>query len=215
MKKIISIFSIIAFTISAYGQGLKPVKIDSLVTVSLPKDAQVTDSAGQKIFSGNGAMGYMIVIRTANHNKPLEKEKDLNKVFKDYMTQVQGQSNGSILDSRDTTVGNLKAKVFGLETRNNEGVELRNFTIIYTKEALYTFEYVYPEARKELVKDETKAFFSSISVSPELKRDDQYVKASSSAASPLGNIALFGGGGVVLLLIGYFIYRKKTEAAIS
>jgi hypothetical protein len=135
MKKILLIFSIIAFTVSAYSQGLKPVKIDSLVTVALPTDVQVKDTLQQKIFSGNGSLGYMIVIRSKNNNKPLEKEKDLNNVFKEYMTKLQGQSDGSILDQRDTTIGKLKAKVFGLETKSDNGVELRNFTILYTKEA--------------------------------------------------------------------------------
>ena len=60
-----------------------------------------------------------------------------------------------------------------------------------------------------------KAFFGSISVSPELKRNDQYIKTAETAASPISKIALYGGGGLVLLLIGYFIYRKKTETAIS
>jgi hypothetical protein len=213
MKKILLIFSIIAFTVSAYSQGLKPVKIDSLVTVALPTDVQVKDTLQQKIFSGNGSLGYMIVIRSKNNNKPLEKEKDLNNVFKEYMTKLQGQSDGSILDQRDTTIGKLKAKVFGLETKSDNGVELRNFTILYTKEATYTFEYVYPQERKDLVKDETKAFFGSIKTSADLERTDQYTNTASSGG--VSKIVIFGGGGLVLLLVGYFIYRKKSEPAMS
>ncbi|RZA00270.1 MAG: hypothetical protein EOP47_14455 [Sphingobacteriaceae bacterium] len=215
MKKILSIFSILAFTISTYSQGLKPVKIDSLVTVSLPAKYDLKDTAGQKIFSGNGSMGYMIVIRTTVDNAPLKKEKDLNNVFKEYMKKVQSQSSGSILDSRDTTIGDLKAKVFGLETDDQNGVEIRNFTVLYTKEALYTFEYVYPSMRKDNIKEENKAFFSSISISSDLHRTDQYTNTTATGLSPVGRIAIFGGGGLVLLLIGYFVYRKKTETAMS
>ncbi|MEO6150434.1 MAG: hypothetical protein ABIN95_04030 [Mucilaginibacter sp.] len=215
MKKILSIFSILAFTISAYSQELKPVKIDSLVTVSLPAKYDLKDTADQKIFSANGSMGYMIVIRSANNNQPLKKEKDLNKVFKEYMKKVQAQSSGSILNSRDTTIGNLKAKVFGLETDDQKGVEIRNFTVLYTNEALYTFEYVYPEMRKDNIKEESKAFFSSINVSSHLHRTDQYVNTSATGMSLIGKITIFGGGSIALLLVGYFIYRKKSEASIS
>ncbi|RYD88246.1 MAG: hypothetical protein EOP54_27545 [Sphingobacteriales bacterium] len=214
MKKIVSILSILAFTVSAYSQGLKPVKIDSVVTASLPAKYDMKDTAGQKIFSGNGALGYMIVIRTANNNEPLKKEKDLNNVFKEYITKIQGQSSGSILNSRDTTIGNLKAKVFELETNDENGLEMRNFTVLYTKEALYTFEYVYPGSRKDIIKDETKAFFGSISVSDDLQRTDQYTNTSASSTSPFGKIAIFGGA-AALLLAGYFIYKKKTETSMS
>lgn len=217
MKKIvIFIFSIIALNISAYSQQLKPVKIDSLVTVNMPTGYQVKDTLGQKIFSSNGALGYMVVIRAANTNnsKPLKKEKDLNKVFKEYITKVQGQSSGSVLNQRDTTIGNLKAKVFGLETNDENGVQERDFAVIYTQDATYTFEYLYPESRKDLVKDEHKAFFGSISTSPALQRTDQYVNTASQG-TPVGKIAIWGGAAIVLIMIGYFIYRKKTETAMS
>ncbi|WP_147238686.1 hypothetical protein [Mucilaginibacter hurinus] len=215
MKKIISIFSILVFSVSAYSQGLKPVKIDSLVSVLMPVKYDVKDTAGQKIFTGNGNMGYMIVIRSANNNPALKKEKDLNKVFKEYIKKVHAQSAGSIMDSRDTTIGELKAKVFGLETNDQNGVEIRNFTVLYTKDALYTFEYVYPASRKDLVQKENKAFFSSINVSSTLHRTDQYTNTTPAGMSSTARIALFGGGGLVLLLAGYFIYRKKTETAMS
>ena len=218
MKRIIIfIFSIMAFQLAAYSQQLKPVSVDSLVTVSLPAEFDTKDTLGQKILSANGALGYMVVIRSANqnNNKPLEKEKDLNKVFKEYVKKVQGQSNGSVLNQRDTTIGNLKAKVFSLETNDENGVQLRDFAVIYTQDATYTFEYLYPASRQELVKDENTAFFSSIKTSNDLQRTDQYIHASSGGVSSTGKIALYGGGALVLVMIGYFVFRRKTETAMS
>ncbi|RYY34610.1 MAG: hypothetical protein EOP46_12855 [Sphingobacteriaceae bacterium] len=212
---IATIFSLIAVTISAYAQELKLVKVDDLVSVKLPENYQLKDTLGQKILSGNGDLGYMVVIKANNpKTKPLQKEKDLKKVFKEYISKVQGQSNGSVLNQRDTTIGNLKATVFGLETNDANGAQIRDFAVIYTQEATYTFEYLYPTSRKDLIKDEHKAFFSSINASPELQRTDQYVNTASSS-SPVGKIAIWGGGAIVLIMIGYFVFRKKTETAMS
>ncbi|RVT99891.1 hypothetical protein EOD41_15740 [Mucilaginibacter limnophilus] len=214
-KTIATIFSVIAVTISAYAQELKPVKIDNQVSVNLPADYQLKDTLGQKIFSANGNLGYMVVIKAANPNtKPLKKEKDLNKVFKEYISKVQGQSDGSVLNQRDTTIGNLKATVFGLETNDANGPQIRDFAVIYTQDATYTFEYLYPTSRKDLIKDEHNAFFSSINTSPQLQRTDQYTNTASEGIS-VGKIAIWGGGALVLLMIGYFVFRKKTETAMS
>ncbi|GAA4336968.1 hypothetical protein GCM10023149_46180 [Mucilaginibacter gynuensis] len=217
MKKLILAFSIAAFTLTGYSQGLKPVKIDSLVTVSMPGEFTKKDTLGQQIYSGSGLMGYMMVIRAQNpaNNQPLKKENDLNNVFKEYIKKLQGQSSGDIMNARDTTIGKLKAKVFALETNDENGQQVRNFALIYTKDATYTFEYLYPTNRAELIKDENKAYFGSIKISPELERTDQYISTASSGVSGTGKIAIYGGGSLVLLMIGYFIYRKKTETAMS
>ncbi len=218
MKKIAAlILSIVAFTVSANSQALKPVKIDSLVTVNLPTEHMVKDTLGQKIYSGTGNLGYMVVIRANNgpNNKPLEKEKDLNKVFKEYIKKVQGQSDGSVLNARDTTIGNLKAKVFGLESDNGNGPEIRDFTVIYTNDATYTFEYMYPSSRADLIKQESKEFFGSIRASNELQRTDQYVNTEASSVSDTGKIALYGGVAIALGMLAYFVFRKRSETALS
>jgi hypothetical protein len=67
--------------------------------------------------------GYMVVIRAPNaeNNKPLKKERDLNKVLQDYIKGIKGQSEGSTQNVRDTTIGHLKAKTFELETDQGAG----------------------------------------------------------------------------------------------
>ncbi|MCC8409750.1 hypothetical protein LJ707_12495 [Mucilaginibacter sp. UR6-1] len=217
MKKIaLFILGIMAFSFAASAQELKPIKIDSVVSVNLPVEHEVKDTLGQKIYSGSGSLGYMVVIRSSNgNNKPLEKEKDLNNVFKEYIKKVQGQSSGSVLNARDTTIGNLKARIFALEADNGSGVELRDFAVIYTKDATYTFEYMYPESRKDLVKAENKAFFSSIKTSEALQRTDQYVNTEPSGVSQTGKIAIYGGGALLLGLIAFFVFRKREQTALS
>jgi hypothetical protein len=116
MKKIILSLSIMLFSLAGFSQALKPVKIDSLVTVSLPTGFIKKDTLGQQIYQGTATLGSILVLRAPNPNtKPLNKEKDLKDVFKNYIKGIQKQSgNGSVMYPRDTTIGKLEGKVFTL-----------------------------------------------------------------------------------------------------
>ncbi|MEB0261296.1 MULTISPECIES: GGIII-like transmembrane region-containing protein [unclassified Mucilaginibacter] len=213
MKKILVLFSIILSATAAFAQiPLKPVKIDSLVTISLPEKYIKKDTLGQSIYSGNGSYGYMVVIRApnANNNEPLKKERDLNKVLQDYIKGIKGQADGSTQNVRDTTIGHLKAKTFTLETDQGAGLQERNFIIIYTQDVTYTFEYYYEELRKDVVKEEYKAYSGSIKVSPELKRTDQYL-SMSNGLSPAVMYGLFGGVPLIIIIIVVVVIRKKKK----
>lgn len=214
MRKILISLSLILLTIAGFAQKkFKRVVVDSLVSVSLPGKYIRKDTLGQTTYSANGQYGFMVVIRApnANGNKPLEKERDLNKVLKDYINGIKGQTTGgSAQYVRDTTIGHLKAKTFTLSTDEGEGVKLRNFIIIYTQDVTYTFEYFYEEARQDVVKSEYKTFASSIKLSSELKRTDQYL-SNAKGLSQGAKIGLYGGGVVLLLIITVILVRRKRK----
>ncbi|OOQ58182.1 hypothetical protein [Mucilaginibacter pedocola] len=212
MKKILMSLSLMLLAATGFAQvPFKPVEIDSAVTVSLPEGFTKKDTLGQSIYSGKTNIGYMVVIRQPNaNNKPLKKERDLNNVMKDYIKGVKGQAEGSdALNARDTTIGHLKAKVFTLSTDQGAGVQLRNFIVIYTQDITYTFEYYYQQNRADLIKDEYKTFASSIQVSPELQRTDQYL-SDAKGISP----GLIGGVVVGVIVIGsmaFYISRRNRK----
>jgi hypothetical protein len=213
MKKILISLSLILLTITGFAQKkFKRVVVDSLVSVSLPEKYVRKDTLGQTTYSGNGQYGFMVVIRApnANGNKPLDKERDLNKVLQDYIDGIKGQASGSAQYVRDTTIGHLKAKTFTLSTDEGAGVKLRNFIIIYTQDVTYTFEYLYEEARQDVVKDEYKAFSSSIKLSTELKRTDQYI-SNDKGLSQGAKIGIYGGGALLLLIIIIVLVRRKKR----
>lgn len=201
--------------ISGFCQLIKPVKIDSLVTVSLPQGYQKKDTTDRTIFTANALYGFMVVLKEPNakNNAPLIKEKDLNKVLKTYIKGIQGESAGSGVENlRDTLIGALKAKTFVLKTDDGNGdIQYRNFLLIYTQGTTYTFEYVYPENRKDLIKDEYKSYISSIRLSPELQRHDQYL-SNATGMSTANKIEIFGGGGLVIIFVIVMIARKKKVA---
>ncbi|MFA6084947.1 hypothetical protein [Mucilaginibacter sp.] len=212
MKKILISLSLVLFTIAGFAQKLKPVVVDSLVTVSLPQKYVRKDTLGQTTYSGNSQYGYMVVIRAPNAvgNQPLDKERDLNKVLKDYIDGIKGQASGSAQYVRDTTIGRLKAKTFTLSINEGAGVKLRNFIIIYTKEVTYTFEYFYEEARQDVIKDEYKAFSSSIKLAPELTRTDQYL-SNEKGISPNAKLGIYGGGALIVIIIIVVLVRRKKK----
>lgn len=218
MKKMFLSLTLIFFALSGFCQLIKPVKIDSLVTVSLPQGFQKKDTTDRTVFSADAAYGFMIVIREPNakNNTPLKKEKDLNKVLKTYINGIQRQSDGSTIENvRDTTVGALKAKTFTLKTDDGGGdIQYRDFVLLYTQDATYTFEYVYPENRKDLVNDEYKSYISSIRLSPELKRNDQYL-SNAKGMDTITKVEIFGGGALIVVLVIVLIAKRKKRLAIS
>ncbi|MBL4677522.1 MAG: hypothetical protein JKY70_15165 [Mucilaginibacter sp.] len=216
MKKLIAFIGLVLFATTGFGQALvplKPVKVDSLITISLPAKYTKKDTLGQSIYNANGAYGYMTIIRAPNENKePLKKEKDLNNVMQDYVKGIKGQSNGDVMNLRDTTVGHLKAKTFTLEVDEGAGVQSRNFIIVYTQDVTYTIEYFYEALRKDLAKDEYKTYSASLKVSPELKRTDQYL-SNAKGMSTIAKVGIFGGAAVVLIVVVVLVTRKKRAIA--
>jgi hypothetical protein len=219
MKKLVIIFGILFSVNAVFGQSLRAVKVDSLVSVSLPSTYTKKDTLGQQIFTANTTLGYMIAIREPNAkgNQPLKKEKDLNTVLKTYVQGIQSQSgDGSAQNVRDTTIGTLKAKAFTLLTKDENGdYQNRDFILLYTQDATYTFEYGYPDIRKDLIKDEAKAYFGSIKLSPQLQRTDQYTETTPSKSVNTYLIVEIGGGLLVLGLLAWFIFRKKDTIQLQ
>ncbi|PAW95254.1 hypothetical protein CKK33_17805 [Mucilaginibacter sp. MD40] len=216
MKKLIAFVSLVLFAAKSFAQGqvpLKPVKIDSLITISLPEKYTKKDTLGQTIYNANGAYGYMTVIRAPNQDKkPLQKEKDLNKVLQDYVKGIKGQSNGDVMNLRDTTVGHLKAKTFTLEVDEGAGIQSRNFIIVYTQDITYTIEYYYEALRKDLAKGEYKLYSASLKISPELQRNDQYL-SNAKGMSTAAKVGIFGGAAMLIIVIVVLVTRRKKAMA--
>jgi hypothetical protein len=213
MKKIFFISAtLILSAFTAFSQELTPVKIDSMVTVSLPPEYEKTDTLGQQVYSSNSSLGYVVVLRTphAKNTKPLQKERDLDAVLKENVKSIQAESSyASAQFVRDTTIGKLKAKTFTLQTDDGQGdIQFRNIVLLYTNAANYIFEYVYPNKRKDMIAGEYKTFVNSIKLSPELERTDQYLTNAKGMSSTL-LIVLIGGVVVIGVVVVIYIKRKN------
>ncbi len=219
MKKLIIIFAILFSVNAVFGQSLKSVKLDSLVSLSLPSSYTKKDTLSQQIYTANSDLGYMIAIRQANakDNQPLQKENDLNAVLKNYIQGIQTQSgNGSAQNVRDTTIGSLKAKAFTLFQNDPNGEsQYRNFILLYTQDVTYTFEYGYGDSRKDLIKGESQAYFASIKLSPELQRNDQYVDTRPETSNSKITVIEIAGGVLIVGLIAWLVFRKRDSGQFA
>lgn len=208
--------ALLFFTAAGFAQQLEPVKIDSLVTVSLPANYDKVDTLDQQVFSANSSLGYMVVVKaTEDNNKPLEKEGDLNKVMDNYVDNFKQQyKDASAQNVRDTTVGKLKAKAFTLEYKaDDSSVQFKNFVLLYTTGASYFFQYAYPSMRADVVDKELKTFLSSIKVSPDLTRTDQYL-SQDKGMSPVVKTGLIAGGSLLVVAL-IFIWMKQRREAVA
>ncbi|PJJ79734.1 hypothetical protein CLV57_2871 [Mucilaginibacter auburnensis] len=208
--------ALLFFTAAGFAQQLEPVKIDSLVTVSLPASYNKVDTLDQQVYSANSDLGYMVVVKaTEDNNKPLEKENDLNKVMDNYVDNFKHQyKDASAQNVRDTTVGPLKAKAFTLEYRaDDSSVQFKNFVLLYTTGASYFFQYAYPSMRSDVVGNELKTFLSSIKVSPQLSRTDQYL-SNDKGMSPVVKTGLIAGGSLLVVAL-VVVWMNKRKQAIA
>lgn len=216
MKKLIICFSLTLSALCGFGQRLKTVKLDSLVSVVLPADYHKQDTLGQQTYTANAQYGYIIVGRSPNPpgNKALKKEKELNNVFKEYIKKVQNSlSDGVIQHDHDTIINNLEVRDFTLSTDTGSGIQLRRFRIFYTQPVTYTFQYLYDDIRKDIAADEMNTFFKSIRISPDFNGTDQFTFYGKHGRVNAWIVILVAGGAVVLLLI-LFIAKKRRRTDI-
>jgi hypothetical protein len=200
----------IVFGLAAHSQTSKKVKLDSMVSVTLPVDYRKTDTLGQQTYSANSQYGYIIVSRQPNpDNKVLKKEKELKSIFKEYIFKVQASlTNGTITDSKDTIINKLEVHDFVLRTDTGTGVQLRKFRILYTRPVTYTFQYLYDESRQDVAEKEMNAFFAGIKSPPELDGTDQYLT--------FGKWQGFSGTQIIIvvLIFVFLVVRKKRQKDI-
>ncbi len=218
MKKLLIGFCLAIFAAASQAQVLKPVKIDSILTVSLPAEFIKRDTLHQTVYSGTASLGYIVVIKSPNPpGDSLRKEKDLNKVFKQYITQLQqtAPSQSSVLNSKDTIVRNTEVRDFDLSTSDpSQGDEIRRFRILYSKPFTYTFEYVYPVSREDIARKESNDFFASIKTSPSFNGTDQFTMYGKlTGMNTIFKIALVAVMAIILIGLIIIIRRRLKKEA--
>lgn len=216
MKKILISIGLAFFTLTGWSQRLKTVKLDSLVSVSLPADFHRTDTLGQQTYTANAQYGYIIIGHSPNPpgNKTLKKEKELNNVFKEYIQKVQSSlTDGKITKDHDTIINNLEVRDFTLTTDTGSGVQIRKFRILYTKPVTYTFQYLFDEIRKDVAKTEKDAFFKSITIAPGLSGTDQYTFYGKVTKVNALSVVCIAAGVIIIVLI-ILVRRKRRKRQI-
>jgi len=86
---------------------------------------------------------------------------------------------------------------------------------LYTRDVTYTFEYGYGDSRKDLIKGESKAYFASIKLSPELQRNDQYIDTRSARSTSTNTVIEIAGGILIVGFIAWLVFRKRDSSQFA
>lgn len=212
MKKLLIFFALFLVALLSFAQKWPTVRIDSAVSVQLPKGYEKKDTTGEFSLVARSSFGTILVFKTPDNPRVLpdiERDRHLEEYYDDYVQKVASSAKeGRILDERDTVLGDLKVKDFTLVVDSGSGKQFRNFRIMHVSGASYTFEFLYEDIHEEYSRPERDRFFSAITVNESLSRQDQYTTDVPPGLDPLVIGAIVG---VIILSILVFLFVKKRR----
>lgn len=220
MKKLIFLLALYISPFLSFAQTWETLKIDSAVSVKLPKGFTKTESDKKYSLVAISPFGTILIFKSPDIPQvtpDIEKERHLNKYYDDYIKNVKSSSADAIIkDEKDALLGELKVKDFTLQIDSGSGVLFRDFRILHANSATYTFEFLYQDIHKEYALPECEKFFNSIEVNENLSKSDQYTSESLNSDSRDNSKYMIWGIVGVLLIAGMIILlvlRKKRSAA--
>lgn len=222
MKRIFILFAIYLVPFLALAQTWDTFRIDSAVSVGLPKGFTQKETNKQFSLVSRTLFGTILIFKIPDNPQTtpdIEKDRHLKNYYENYIKSVeQSSSDALIIDEKDNLVGELKVKDFTLKIDTGGGVLYRDFRILHTNGATYTFEFLYQNIHKEYAIPEREKFFKSIEVNENIGRADQYTSQNLNSDSPDNSKYLILLIIIVLLAIGLTILRilmKKTQRTDS
>ncbi len=222
MKRIFVLLAIYLIPFLALAQTWDTFKIDSAVSVGLPKGFTQTETNKQFNLVARTLFGTILIFKIPDNPQTtpdIEKDRHLKNYYENYIKSVeQSSSDALITDEKDNLIGKLKVKDFTLKIDTGGGVLFRDFRILHTNGATYTYEFLYQNIHKEYAIPEREKFFKSIEVNENISISDQYTSQILNSDSPDNSKYLIFLIILVLLAIGFTILRillKKPQGADS
>lgn len=217
MKLLILIFSLFILTNSSYSQEWETVKIDSTVSVKLPKGFNKTDKNDKYSLVAVSPWGTILIFKTLDDEMStpdIEKNKHLKKYYDDYIKNVRTVSPGAIInDEKDGKIGALNVKDFTLQIDTGSGILFRNFRLLHASNATYIFEFLYQDLHSEFAVPEKEKFFNAIEVNEQLGKTDQYTSDEINDNNAASKKYLYWAipGGIVLIGFAFFLLQKRNR----
>lgn len=215
MKKLIFVLTLFILSNSSYAQDWETLKIDSTVSVKIPKGFNKTENNEKYNLVAVSPWGTILIFKTLDDEistPDIEKDKHLKKYYDDYIKNVRTVSTGSIIkDEKDAKLGELNVKDFTLQIDTGSGVLYRNFRLLHASNATYIFEYLYQDLHSEFAVPEREKFFNSIEVNDQLNRSDQFTSDEINDNNAASKSYLYWAipGGIILIGLAFFIFSKK------
>jgi hypothetical protein len=217
MKPLILILTLLILSYTSYAQEWEIVKIDSTVSVKLPKGFSKTDMDDKYSLVAVSPWGTILIFKTLDDKMStpdIEKDKHLKKYYDDYIKNVRTVSPGAnINDEKDGKLGALNVKDFTLQIDTGSGVLYRNFRLLHASSATYIFEFLYQDLHSEFAVPEKEKFFNSIEVNEQLDKTDQYTSDEINNNNAASKKYLYWAipGGIVLIGFAFFLLQKRNR----
>lgn len=218
MKNLFAILALLTISFTSFSQDWETVKIDSTVSVNLPKGFTKTEKDEKYNLVAVSPWGTILIFKTPDDpmvTPDIEKDKHLKKYYNDYIKNVRTVSTGSIIkDEKDAMLGELKVKDFTLQIDTGSGVLYRNFRLLHASSATYIFEFLYQDLHSQFAVPEKEKFFNSITVNENLGKADQYTTAEINDHNAAGKSKLYWiAGGVVAIIILLVVLLRRRKVA--
>jgi hypothetical protein len=217
MKTFIVTLALSILSYASYSQEWETVKIDSTVSVKLPKGFDQTKKDDKYSLVAVSPWGTILIFKTPDEpmvTPDIEKDQHLTKYYNDYVNKVRKVSPGALIqDEKDGLLGELKVKDFTMQIDTGSGVLYRNFRLLHASSATYIFEFLYQDLHSQFAVPERERFFSSIQVNENLGKSDQFTSEEINNANGSDKSYLYWlvPGGLILLALIFFVLRRRKS----
>ena len=217
MKKLIILLAIYFIPFLSLAQTWDTFRIDSAVSVRLPRGFTKTDTKKQFSLVARSLFGTILIFKIPDNPQitpDIEKDRHLKNYYENYIKSVrQSSKSGIIIDEKDNLIAELKVKDFTFKIDTSSGILLRNFRVLHANGATYTFEFLHENVHKEFAVPERNKFFNSIKVNESIRSSDQYTNQADNSESPDNSNYMIWLILIGMLAIGLIILRILFKKA--
>src|SRR6476661_8590720 len=100
MKKIFAFISLFFSFAIAYGQNWETVRLDSAVSVKVPKGYELNTKEGKTSLTARSPFGTILVFKTPDVPQvtpDIERDRHLKKFYDDYIKRIRNSSKDGVI----------------------------------------------------------------------------------------------------------------------
>jgi len=210
MKRLPLLFFLL-YTGITFGQDNFKLKIDSLVTVTLPgKPASKKNDTGQIYFYKKYASEYIVLLQNFKYYKKFRLRQDSLSAF--YEGVVEGHlrlPHSKLLSKNEVTINGFKAIDFSYKADSTHGLpDVRFQRAIFLDHYMITFSYWTSSDSLPKNWPNKEAFFKSIAIIADKDTTKQYTDEGYELGAIIGNKYLTISFVIIIALLIVFLVRR-------
>ena len=218
MKQAFLLFSLL-FISNNFAQSLENYQIDKNISLSMPKNLEVSDTLQLKTIQGFLEDNVVIITKTILKNTvvTIESEKDLLKYYDGAQKGFFESIKGRLLKKDILNIEGLKILNLNTEVSINDEKKLYDSYILFLDNYTYTFSFIHSIKEDENFQIQKEKIISSIKFQKGLNINNQFNHYENSKRATkwgeLGGTIFFYiviAGGIIFL-----IYRNRKKKHIA